>query len=77
MGSMKEKRKNLVQPPYAAETKDVRFAGTFEVLVPVPARNKPQRVPLQFPTLSAAENWIHSPEGKDMIADILEDAQKG
>ena len=76
MGSMKEKRKNQVPPAYAAETKDVRFAGTFEVLVPVPARNKPQKVPLQFPTLSAAENWIHSPEGKDMIADILEEAKK-
>ena len=76
MGSMKEKRKNQVPPAYAAETKDVRFAGTFEVLVPVPARNKPQKVPLQFPTLSAAENWIHSPEGKDMIADILKDAGK-
>jgi hypothetical protein len=76
MGSMKEKRKSQVQPPYAAETRDVRFAGTFEVLVPVPARNKPQKVPLQFPTLSAAENWIHSPEGKDMIADILTDAAK-
>ena len=75
MGSMKEKRKNQVAPAYAAETKDVRFAGTFEVLVPIPARNKPQKVPLQFPTLSAAENWIHSPEGKDMIADILKDAQ--
>ena len=77
MGSMKEKRKNQVSPPYAAETKDVRFAGTFEVLVPIPARNKPHKVPLQFPTLSAAENWIHSPDGKDMIAEILEDAQKG
>ena len=76
MGSLKEKRKSQVQPPYAAETRDVRFAGTFEVLVPVPARNKPQKVPLQFPTLSAAENWIHSPEGKDMIADILQDAAK-
>jgi hypothetical protein len=76
MGSMKEKRKSQAQPPYAAETKDVRFAGTFEVLVPIPARNKPQKVPLQFPTLSAAENWIHSPEGKDMIADILQDAAK-
>ncbi len=76
MGSMKEKRKNQVPAPYAAETKDVRFAGTFEVLVPVPARNKPQKVPLQFPTLSAAENWIHSPEGKDMIADILKEAGK-
>jgi len=76
MGSMKDKRKSQVAPPYAAETKDVRFAGTFEVLVPVLGRNKPHRVPLQFPTLSAAEGWIHSAEGKDMIADILEDAGK-
>ncbi len=29
MGSMKEKRKNQLHPPFAAETKDVRFAGTF------------------------------------------------
>ena len=35
-------------------------------------RSKPQKVPLQFPTLSAAENWIHTPEGKDMIADMAE-----
>jgi hypothetical protein len=76
MGSMKDKRKNNLAPPYAAETKDSRFAGTFEVLVPVPERNKPQKVPLQFPTLSAAENWMHSPEGKDMIADILEEAKR-
>jgi hypothetical protein len=76
MGSMKEKRKNELQPPFAAETKDVRFAGTFEVLVPIPERNKPQRVPLQFPTLSAAENWMHSPEGKETIADILDEARK-
>ena len=61
----------------AAETKDARFAGTFEVLVPVPARNKPHRVPLQFPTQQAAEGWMHSPEGKDTIAEILADAQKG
>jgi hypothetical protein len=33
-------------------------------------------VPLQFATLSAAEGWIHSAEGKDMIADILEDGGK-
>ena len=76
MGSMKEKRKNQVPGPYAAETKDVRFAGTFEVLIPVAQRNKPHKVPLQFPTMAAAENWIHSPEGKDMIADILADARK-
>ncbi len=77
MGSMKDKRKNLLQPPYAAETRDVRFAGTFEVLVPVPERNKPQKVPLQFPTMAAAEGWMHSPDGKDMISDILEEAKKG
>jgi hypothetical protein len=74
--SMKDKRKAQLQPPYAAETKDVRFAGTFEVLIPVPARNKPARVPLQFPTMAAAEGWMHSAEGKDMIAEILDDAKK-
>ena len=72
---MKKKDRGL-PPPYASETRDTRLAGTFEVLVPVPERNKPQRVPLQFPTLSAAENWIHSPEGKETIADILETAGK-
>jgi hypothetical protein len=76
MGSMKDKRKQQLAPPFAAETRDVRFAGTFEVMVPVPERNKPQKVPLQFPTLSAAENWIHGPEGKEMIAEILEEAKR-
>ena len=70
-------KKPKIPPPYAAETKDARLAGTFEVLIPVEGRNKPQKVPLQFPTMAAAENWIHSPDGKDMIADILEEAQKG
>jgi hypothetical protein len=28
------------------------------------------------PALSAAENWIHSPEGKETIADILDEARK-
>ena len=72
---MKRKISKL-PPPYAAPTKDVRQEGTFEVLVPVPERNKPHKVPLSFPTLQAAEAWLHSPEGKDMIADILSDAQK-
>jgi hypothetical protein len=70
---MKNKKPQLA-PPYAAETKDARLAGTFEVLVPVLGRNKPHRVPLQFPTLQAAESWIHSPDGKDAIAEILRDA---
>ena len=75
MGSMKAKRKNQLPPPYAAETRDSRFAGTFEVLVPVPGRNKPHKVALQFPTLAAAENWIHSPDGREQIAEILEAAE--
>lgn len=73
---MKNKQPKL-PPPFAAETKDVRLAGTFEVLVPVPERNKPVRVPLQFPTLGAAEAWMHSQEGKQAIAGILADAAKG
>ena len=52
----------------------MRFAGTFEVLVPVPERNKPHKVPLQFDSLKAAEAWMHSAEGKDMIDEILSDA---
>jgi hypothetical protein len=72
---MKRKEPRL-PPPYAAETRDVRSAGTFEVLVPVPNRNKPHKVPLSFPTLQAAEAWLHSAEGKDTIADILKDAAK-
>ena len=75
MGSMKEKRKNQVPAPFAAETKDVRFAGTFEVLVPVEGRVRPHKVPLQFPTLAAAEGWMHSPEGKEQIAEILEGSE--
>lgn len=70
---MKNKKPKLA-PPYAAETKDARLAGTFEVLVPVEGRNKPHKVPLQFPTLNAAEAWIHSAEGKDAIAEILREA---
>ncbi len=73
---MKKKKHELPQP-YAAETKDVRFAGTFEVLVPVPERNKPHKVPLQFASMKEAEAWLHSAEGKDMIVEILDDAAKG
>ena len=72
---MKNKKPQL-PPPYAAETKDVRFAGTFEVLVPVPERNKPQKVPLQFASLKEAEAWMHSAEGKDTIAEILSEARE-
>ena len=70
---MKKKNKDL-PPPFAEETKDMRFAGTFEVLVPVPGRNKPHKVPLQFPTMAAAENWMHSQEGRTQIAEILQEA---
>jgi hypothetical protein len=74
MGSMKDKRKSQLAPPHAAETRDARFAGTFEVLVPVPGRNKPHKIPMQFPTMAAAENWMHSQEGRGQIAEILQSA---
>ncbi|MBY0423231.1 MAG: hypothetical protein K2Q06_13070, partial [Parvularculaceae bacterium] len=65
------RKKNSLPQPFAAATKDARFAGTFEVFIPVPDRAKPHRVPLQFPTQEKAEDWIHSPEGQDSIAEIL------
>jgi hypothetical protein len=68
------KKKKGLPPPYAALTKDARFAGTYEVFVPVPDRVKPHRVPLQFDTEAAAQSWIHSPEGEDAIALILKEA---
>lgn len=66
------KKKKSLPGPYAAPTKDTRFAGTFEVLVPAPERVKPHRVPLQFQSQESAELWIHSPEGKETIAGLLE-----
>jgi hypothetical protein len=69
-------KKNKTLPgPYAAATKDTRFAGTFEVLIPAPDRVKPHRVPLQFESQESAESWIHSPDGKDTIAEILRTAK--
>ena len=65
-------KKNKKLPgPYAALTKDARFAGTYEVLVPAPDRVKPHRVPLQFDTQEHAESWIHSPDGVEMIEQLL------
>jgi hypothetical protein len=56
---------------FAVETKDQRYAGTFEVLVPVPDRVKPHRIAGQFPTMQAAEGWLHSDEGQDAIAELF------
>jgi hypothetical protein len=67
---MKKKAYKL-PPPYAALTKDARFEGTFEVLVPDPDRVKPHRIPRQFKSQHEAETFIHSEEGKEMIADLL------
>ena len=65
------KKKKEIPPPYAAPTKDTRFAGTYEVLVPAPGRARPHRVPLQFETKEKAETWIHNREGKETIAKLL------
>jgi len=70
------KKKKGLPGPYAAPTKDTRFAGTFEVLVPVEGRVKPHRVAQQFATLESAESWIHSPDGKDAIEKILSGSKK-
>lgn len=69
-------KKHSLPPPYASETKDSRFAGTFEVLIPVEGRNKPLRAPKQFATQQAAEAWLHSPDGKDAIAHLIQDEAK-
>jgi hypothetical protein len=65
------KKKKSLPGAFAAPTKDTRFAGTFEVLVPVPDRVKPHRVAQQFKTQQNAEDWIHSPEGKEAIVEIV------
>jgi len=68
---MAMKKKKSLPGPYAAPTKDMRFAGTYEVLVPAPDRVKPHRVPLQFATQESAESWIYSPEGVETIKELL------
>ncbi len=73
---MAMKKQKSLPAPFAALTKDTRFAGTYEVLVPVPDRVKPHRVPLQFETLEQAQGWIFSPEGVEMIEDLLGDRRK-
>jgi antibiotic biosynthesis monooxygenase (ABM) superfamily enzyme len=71
-----KRNKRTLPSPYAALTKDARFEGTYEVLVPVEGRTRPHRVPLQFETLEIAEGWIHSPDGKDAIAEIMNGESK-
>jgi antibiotic biosynthesis monooxygenase (ABM) superfamily enzyme len=65
------RKKKATPSPYAAPTKDTRFVGTYEVLVPDDERVKPHRIPMQFATHESAESWIHSPEGMETIARVL------
>ncbi len=67
---MAMKKKKGLPAAYAEATKDARFAGTFEVLVPVEGRVRPHRVSQQFDSKAAAESWIYSPDGEAQIADI-------
>lgn len=64
-------KKPVLPPPFAAPTKDMRYEGTYEVLVPAPDRARPHRVPMQFETQAQAETWIHSEEGKELIEGLL------
>jgi antibiotic biosynthesis monooxygenase (ABM) superfamily enzyme len=66
-----KKNKKTLPAPFAAPTKDIRFAGTYEVLVPVEGRVRPHRVALQFATLESAQSWIHSADGKEAISEIV------
>lgn len=67
---MAMKKKKGPPPAYAEATRDQRFAGTFEVLVPVEGRVRPHRVPVQFASLAEAESWIFSPDGEAQIAEL-------
>ncbi len=73
---MAMKKKKGPPPAYAEATKDQRFAGTFEVFVPVEGRVRPHKVPMQFDSKHAAESWIFSPEGEAEIAGIQRGAGK-
>ena len=69
------KKKNALPQPFAVETRDMRFEGTFEVLVPVPNRVKPVKAADQFETLVKAEAWMHTPDGAETIGKILREAK--
>jgi antibiotic biosynthesis monooxygenase (ABM) superfamily enzyme len=64
------KKKKASPEPFVALTKDSRFEGTYEVLVPVEGRVRPYRVGLRFETQESAEAWIHSQDGKEAIAEV-------
>ncbi len=73
--AMKNKKKPALPAPYTAETKDQRMAGKWEILVPVEGRNKHQRVAASFDSQQEAEAYLHSAEGKEAVAEILEDSE--
>ena len=58
------KKKKELPGPFAALTKDTRFAGTFEVLVPAPGRVKPHRVPLQFESRNVRKAGFTAPTAR-------------
>lgn len=71
------KKNKFTRPKAFVEpTKDTRFPNTFEVLVPVEGRNKPHRVAQHFDTQKAAEDWIHSPDGVEIVNEILAKAAR-
>jgi hypothetical protein len=70
-----KKKKPATPPPFTAETKDQRMAGKWEILVPIEGRNKPGRVPHSFDSQHAAEAFLHSAEGKEAVAEILENSE--
>lgn len=73
---MAAKQNKMKRPrAYAELTKDTRYPGTYEVMLPVPDRVKPHRISSGFPTQKAAEDWIHSEEGARVIDEVLGKAE--
>lgn len=73
---MAKKNKFIKPKAYAEPTRDTRYPGTFEVLIPVEGRVKPHRAAQHFKTQKAAEDWIHSPEGVETIEEIQSKAAR-
>ena len=65
------RKKKSIPDPYAALTKDARFSGTYEILVPAEGRVRPHRISRQFESQEIAEAWMHSQDGKKAIAELL------
>ena len=59
-------RLHIVPKPYADMVKD----GTYQVKLPLAGHALPHVFPYEFHSKEAAERWIESPEGRDLIEQV-------